>query len=74
MKGGKIYGKDKLTEKNIEEIKELLIKSGSKQYAEDKMREYYQEGLSLLEKMSWIPKEKKQLLTGFVEYLKIRNK
>lgn len=70
----KIYGKDKLTEKNIEEIKELLIKSGSKQYAEDKMREYYQEGLSLLEKMSWIPKEKKQLLTGFVEYLKIRNK
>ena len=70
----KLYGKSRLTDKKIEKVKELLVKSGSKEYAEKKMSEYYDEGLKLLEHMKWIPKEKKQLLSGLVNYLRTRNK
>ncbi len=70
----KIYGTEKLSTKKIEKVKKLLIKSGAKRFAEEKMNNYYQEGLEILNAINWISKENKQLLTGFVEYLMIRKK
>ncbi len=69
----KYYGKD-LTEENISKVKELLEKSGSKDYAEKTMNDYYDESLSLLEKMNWMSESKKEELRGFVNYLRTRTK
>lgn len=69
----KYYGKD-LTEDNISRVKELLEKSGSKDYAEKTMNHYYDESLSLLEKMNWMSESKKEELRGFVNYLRTRTK
>ncbi len=70
----KYYGKEDLTEKEIEKVKELLTKSGSKKYAEDTMNRLYDEGIQELDNIVWIPNDKKELLRGFVNYLRIRNK
>ena len=70
----KYYGKDDLTEESIQQVQELLEKSGSKQYAIDCMNHYYEEGLNVMKGLSWIKDSEKDLLIGFVEYLKMRNK
>ncbi len=70
----KYYGKEEIEEKRIEYIQNLLKESGSYDYAMNKMNEMYNESLEILEKISWIPEEKKMLLKGFVEYLRERNK
>lgn len=69
-----LYGKDNLTEEAIEKVQELFIKSNSLQYAKDLMNRYYDESISVLDSIDWLNKEKKDLLRGFVEYLKNRNK
>jgi len=68
------YGKDNLEEEKINRVKELFILSGSKKYAEDKMNDYYNQSLNDLEKIDWIDDKKKDLLKGFIEYLRNRNK
>jgi geranylgeranyl pyrophosphate synthase len=68
------YGKDNLEEEKINRVKELFILSGSKKYAEDKMNDYYNQSLNDLEKIDWIDDKKKDLLRGFIEYLRNRNK
>ena len=37
----KIYGTEKLSTKKIEKVKKLLIQSGAKRFAEEKMNNYY---------------------------------
>lgn len=70
----KIYGTDDLSDKNITRIKELLIKSKSYEYAHNTMNNLYDESLELLNNISWIDTNKKELLRGFVEFLRNRNK
>ena len=70
----KLYGNKNLSEDNIERVKELLELSGSKQYALDEMNQLYDEAMKCLEKINWLTEEKKEILIGFVEYLKSRNK
>lgn len=70
----KYYGNSSLTEKSIEKVKELFEKSESKKYAEKLMNQLYDESLTILENIDWLPTEKKELLRGFVEYLRIRKK
>lgn len=70
----KIYGTDDLSDENITRIKELLIKSKSYEYALDTMNNLYDESLELLNNISWIDTNKKELLRGFVEFLRNRNK
>ena len=70
----KIYGTDDLSDENITRIKELLIKSKSYEYALDTMNNLYDESLDLLNNISWIDTNKKELLRGFVEFLRNRNK
>ena len=70
----KLYGNKNLSEDNIELVKELLELSGSKKYAEDEMNQLYDEAMECLDKINWLTEEKKEILIGFVEYLKSRNK
>ena len=70
----KYYGKDNLSDNTIKKVQDLLEKSGSKEYAINLMNEYYEEGLNILKDITWIGTNEKDLLIGFVEYLRIRNK
>ena len=70
----KIYGKEDLTEQDIERVQELLKESLSYEYATNYMNHLYDESITLLEKINWITQDKKDLLRGFVEYLRTRNK
>lgn len=67
-------GKKDLTEKDIEKVKEIIIKSKAKENCENKMNKLYHEGEKILEKISWISKDNKRLLLGFIEMLKQRKK
>jgi len=69
-----IYGTEELSEEKIEKVKRLLEKSGSKQYAIDKMNQFYDESTNILDNIDWLDSSKKELLRGFVEYLRNRNK
>lgn len=70
----KIYGKEDLTEQDIERVQELLKESLSYEYATNYMNHLYDESITLLEKINWITQDKKDILRGFVEYLRTRNK
>ena len=70
----KYYGDINLNEKEIEIVKDLFKKSGSYDYAYEMMNKYYDEGLKELNSIKWINDDKKELIEGFVEYLRIRNK
>ncbi len=70
----KYYGQEDISEENIKKVQELFVESGSYKYAYDKMNEMYDEAELILEKTKWIKEDKKELLRGFVEYLRKRNK
>ena len=70
----KIYGTNNLSIDNIQKIKDLLIDSKSYEYALNTMNDLYDESIKILDNISWIKKEKKELLRGFVEFLRNRNK
>lgn len=69
-----IYGNSDLTEEAINKVQELFKISGSYEYATNKMNEMYNESLEILEKIDWIKEDKKDILRGFVEFLRTRNK
>ncbi len=70
----KYYGKPNLTEENIKEVEKIFESSGAKEYAEKMMNNMYDESLTILNNISWIKEDKKDLLRGFIEYLRTRNK
>lgn len=70
----KYYGKPNLTEENIKEVEEIFEISGAKEYAENMMNNMYDTSLNILNNISWIKEDKKDLLRGFIEYLRTRNK
>lgn len=70
----KYYGKEDLTENDINKVRDIFKESGSYDYAFDMMNNLYNESLTILENISWISQENKNLLQGFVEYLRKRNR
>ena len=68
------YGREELTNEIIDKVRSILESSGSKDYAINQMNHHYNKSLKLLEQISWIPEKEKLILTGFVEYLRQRNK
>ena len=70
----KYYGNESLAEKDIETVKDILIKSKAYDYAINMMNDYYDEGIKLLNEISWIKEDKKILIEGFIEYLRNRKK
>ena len=69
-----IYGKEEVNEEIIEKVQDLFKKAGSYEYAMKRMNTLYDESLEELDHISWIPEDKKEILRGFVEYLRTRNK
>lgn len=70
----KYYGKEDLNDETIEKVQELFKKSGSYDYANNMMNQMYDESLEAIDAIKWISEEKKDLLRGFVEYLRNRKK
>ena len=70
----KYYGTSDLQEESIEKVQEILKKCGALDYSKNKMNKMYDESLNILNNISWIKEDKKELLKGFVEYLRTRNK
>lgn len=70
----KYYGKEKIDSKSIKEVQKIFKESKSYDYAVNMMNSMYDESLDVLEKIDWIDSDKKDLLRGFVEYLRKRNK
>lgn len=70
----KYYGKKELSEYLVDKVKELLEISGATQYAIDEMNKHYNKSLKILDNIAFINIDKKNLLKGFVEYLRMRKK
>lgn len=70
----KYYGTENITDEVIEKVQEIFIKSGAKKYAEDLMNKLYDEAIKELKNIKWISNDKKDILEGFIEYLRRRNK
>ena len=70
----KYYGKNKLNDKIIEKVRDLFKESGALKYSTDLMNKYYDESIKILNNIKWIDKDKKEILQGFVDYLRERNK
>ncbi len=68
----KYYGKGKITKRKVQKVRDIMVKSGSKDYALEEMNRYYDKSLEVLDHITWIANEKKDLLKGFVEYLRKR--
>lgn len=69
----KYYGKEKLTEEEVKKVQEIFKESKSYDYALNKMNSMYDEALIILSNIKWIEEDKKELLRGFIEYLRNRN-
>lgn len=69
----KYYGKD-ISEENINKVRELFKESGSFDYSINMMNNLYDESIKELNNINWISEDKKNILRGFVEYLRQRNK
>ena len=67
------YGND-ISEDNINKVRELFKKSGSLDYSINMMNNLYDESIKELNNINWISEDKKDILRGFVEYLRNRNK
>ena len=70
----KYYGSNNLDNNIINEVRDIFKKSSSLEYATNLMNSLYDESKDLLNRIDWINTDKKELLIGFVDYLKTRNK
>lgn len=70
----KYYGQKDLTDENIKKVKDIFDISGAKNHANSLMNSLYDESLKILDDITWISEEKKDILKGFVDYLRIRDK
>ena len=70
----KYYGKENINNEEIELVKNIFIDSGAYDYANKFMNKLYDEALETLDNIKWIKKNDKLLLTGFINYLRNRNR
>lgn len=70
----KYYGKEEINDEVIEKVKDIFDVSGAKNYANHLMNKLYDEAKKELDNILWIKDEKKEILLGFIEYLKTRTK
>ena len=68
----KYYGKENITEVEINETKRILKECGAYDYAYNMMNKYYEESIEIIKGISWIKDEDKEIIYGFVEYLRGR--
>ena len=68
----KYYGKENIGEKEIKETRRIFKESGAYDYANNLMNKMYNEGIEIMKKIDWIKEEDKNIIYGFLEYLKQR--
>ena len=68
----KYYGKENIGEKEIKETRRIFKESGAYDYANNMMNKMYNEGIEIMKKIDWIKDEDKNIIYGFLEYLKQR--
>ena len=68
----KYYGKENIGEKEIKETRRIFKESGAYDYANNLMNKMYNEGIEIMKKIDWIKDEDKNIIYGFLEYLKQR--
>lgn len=69
----KYYGNINLTEEDVQNVKEIFIKSGALDYAKCKQDELFCKSIEKLDKID-IELRYKNIIKGFISYLKYRNK
>ena len=68
----KYYGKEHVGEKEINEVRRIFKECGAYDYANNFMNKMYNEGIDIIKKTEWIKEEDKDIIYGFIEYLKQR--
>jgi geranylgeranyl pyrophosphate synthase len=69
----KYYGKNKLSDSDIDKVRDIFNKSGAYEKSVSYMNELFKECINKLEKIN-INKEYKDMLLGFVNFLELRDK
>lgn len=69
----KFYGKD-LSVKQMDKVREIFDKSGARDYAEKTMDRLFKESFQNILDLDFLSLEKKKLLLGFAEFLRVRSK
>lgn len=69
----KLYGK-RINSKELEEIRNIFIKSKALEYAENKMKELLNESIELIEKEKELTSNTKNILKGLIIYIENRKK
>ena len=68
----KYYGKENITELEINETRRIFKECGAYDFATNLMNQYYDESIEIIKTVNWIKEEDKSILYGFVQYLKGR--
>lgn len=70
----KYYGKNIINDDDIEQVKEIYKKSGAYDYAYQLMNKLYDDAIVDLNNIDWIEQDNKNILFGFIEFLRNRKK
>lgn len=70
----KYYGKEQLSEEEVGQVKSIFIETGALDYVEKTAEKYYRQAMDKLEQIEGISKVGRELLRGFILYLKDRKK
>ena len=68
----KYYGKEDINEVEINETRRIFKESGAYEYAYNLMNKLYNESIDIIKYNKWIKTEDKQIIVGFIEYLRTR--
>ena len=68
----KYYGKEDISEVEINETRRIFKESGAYEYAYNLMNKLYNESVDIVKNNKWIKDEDKQIIVGFIEYLRTR--
>ena len=68
----KYYGKENIGEKEVNETRRIFKESGAYDYATNLMNKMFNEGIAIIKKIDWIKEEDKNIIYGFIEFLKQR--
>ena len=66
------YGKENIGENEIAETRRIFKESGAYDYAINLMNKMYDEGINIIKNIDWIKDEDKNIIFGFLEYLRQR--
>ncbi len=69
----KVYGK-KVDKNSLSKVREIFKNSGAYSYTLDMINSLYEESEKALNDINWLKEEDKEIIIGFIEYLKNRRK